>query len=87
MAESDHVAASGIPQRGHEQMHSGLVPPDFHGRLAEVDLQLLAGRRLETDRGLGPGPEFGPQALTIPLYRAKAGDQTMVSGSVLSSSF
>lgn len=45
-----HVAAPRVAQRRHEQVHPHRLATDLHTPLAEVDLQLPAGRRLEPNR-------------------------------------
>src|SRR3546814_18058866 len=49
---------SRVAERGDEQMDPQSLVPDPHPRLAEVDLQLMARRRLERSEGAHVGKEW-----------------------------
>ena len=66
------VDAPRVPQSGDEQEHRRRHPVDLHPTLAEVDLQLLARRRLEPDRRPRLGPQRPAQRRHRPLHRAQA---------------
>jgi hypothetical protein len=66
VSEDRRVAPSAVPQRGDEQVHPSRHAPDLHHAAAEVDLELLTGRRLEADGRLG----LGLQLLAVGLHRA-----------------
>jgi hypothetical protein len=48
--ERAHVHAARVAERSDEQVSPDHLPADHHPLLAEVDLHLLAGRRLKPDR-------------------------------------
>src|SRR6266853_6905232 len=56
MPERPHKWPPRIAQCRYEQMHPHRVAADRHPRLAKVDLQLLARRRLEPQAGARLGP-------------------------------
>ena len=61
-----------VAQGGDEQEHFVPLALDRDPALAEVDLQLSAGRRLEADRGQRFGRQLAPQMRHRPLHRAQA---------------
>ncbi len=61
-----------IAQRRHEQVDPHALAGDRHPRLAEVDLQLMTGRRLEAQRRPRLGPQRLAQSRRRPLDRAQA---------------
>jgi len=61
--EGAHENPPGIAKRRHEQIKPHPLAADRNPRLAEIDLQLMARRRLEAQRR----PRFRPQRLAQPL--------------------
>src|SRR5262249_60202524 len=58
-----------IAQRRHKQVHLHVLVTDHCSALAEVDLQLLAGRRLKADRCSRFRFQFAPQMTHLALDR------------------
>jgi len=67
-----HVQATRVAERSDEQVSPDHLPADHHPLLAEVDLHLPAGRRLEPDRRPRLGRELPAQWCHRALDRAQA---------------
>src|SRR5579883_680053 len=65
-------AAARVPEGRHEQIHLRTLIADRDAHLAEVDLQLLAGRSLKTHRRLGDRRELAPVARHRSFHGAQA---------------
>lgn len=71
--EGVDIVAAGIAQGGDKQEDLDRLPIDADLTATQVDLQLLAGRRLEPYRGLGFGGQCLTQGCAGALHRAQAG--------------
>ena len=72
-----------IAQRRHKQVDPHALAGDRHPRLAEVDLQLMTGRRLEAQRRPRLGPQRLAQSRHRPLDRAQAHRQPSLAQQIL----
>jgi hypothetical protein len=83
MPEGPHKHPPRIPQRRDKQMYPHRVAADRYSRLAKVDLQLLARRRLKPQTG----PRLGPQCLAQrrhgALHRAQRHDKAVLAQQIL----
>ena len=81
--EGPHMQPTRMAEGRDEEEHLLLFVADPDPALAEVDLQLLAGPRLEAHRR----PRFGPQRLSQmrhrPLHRAQAHHDILLRGELL----
>lgn len=80
--EGPHVHAARMAERGDEQVHPHRLLADHHPLLTEVDLHLLAGRRLELHRRPRLGQELPAERRHRALDRAQA-DRDPVLGEQL----
>ena len=83
VAKRLHVAASRVAQRRHEQIQPRRFAADHHPRLAEVDLQLAPGRRLEADRRPRLSLQRPPQRRHGALHRPQADDKAVLAHQLL----
>jgi hypothetical protein len=81
--ERTDKTAPRIAQRRHEQVHPDALAADRNPRLAEIDLQLTAGRRLKSHRHPCLGHERLPQRRDCPLDRAQADHNALLARQVL----
>jgi len=67
-----NMDAARVAQRRHEERHQARCAVDLDAPLAEVDLKLLTGPRLEPDRRARLGAQLLAQVRHRPLHRAQA---------------
>jgi hypothetical protein len=83
VAERLDEGAPRIPERRHEEVDPNPLSPDRYPRLAEIDLQLPARRRLEAQRRPRLGHELPPVGPDRPLHRAQADGDPVLALEVL----
>jgi len=83
MPERLDVGPPRVAQRGDEQEHPAPLALHRHPQLAEIHLQLVAGRRLEPHRRAGLGRQFAPQWRHRALHRAQAHSNAVLTLQVL----
>jgi len=83
MAERPHLQAARIAKRRDQQQRLDLDAGDVDQALANIDLRLLAGRRLKSCRRPSLRRKGSPIRLNRPLDRAQADDDAFLAGELL----
>src|SRR5262245_18116957 len=83
MAERAHVRPARVAERADEQEHLYLAAGDLYQPLTEVDLELLAGWRLEAHRGKSLGTKLLAIGFKCALHCPATGNTALLGQQLL----